>query len=68
MSWFLAKIANRFAVDLDAETRSLMQHGSEWPAETVEKDRRELIAGLCALDRGLSAAKRSLDLGEALER
>ena len=66
--WFLVKIANRFDVDLDAEMRSFVLRARERPAEVVEQDRSELIAGLRALDHELEAAKRSLDLGEELER
>jgi len=61
--WFLVKIANRFDVDLDVEAQSLVQRADEWTTETIEKHRRELVAGLQALDQELEAAKRSLDLG-----
>jgi NTP pyrophosphatase (non-canonical NTP hydrolase) len=60
--WFLVKIANRFDLDLDAETRGFVQRAGEWSAETVAEYRAELIAGLKSLDQELLAAKRSLDL------
>jgi hypothetical protein len=46
----------------DAETQGFIQRAGEWSGGTVRKYRDELIAGLCALDRELWAAKRSLDL------
>ena len=61
--WFLVKIANRFDLDLDAETRGFVQRAGEWSAETGGKYRDELIAGLKSLDQELLAAKRRLDLG-----
>lgn len=60
--WFLVKVANRFDVDLDVETRDLVRRAGEWTAETVGKHRSELIASLQTLDRELLAAKRALDL------
>jgi NTP pyrophosphatase (non-canonical NTP hydrolase) len=60
--WFLVKISNRFDLDLDAETRSFVQRAGNRSAETAEKYRDELIAGLRSLDQELVAAKRSLDL------
>ena len=60
--WFLVKIANRFDLDLGAETQGFVRRANEWPAETVEKYREELIAGLQALDQELLAAKRDLDV------
>lgn len=61
--WFLVKIANRFDLDLDAETQGFVQRAGERSAETAAKYRGELIAGLKALDQELLAAKRGLDLG-----
>jgi NTP pyrophosphatase (non-canonical NTP hydrolase) len=60
--WFLVKIANRFDVDFDAETQGFVQRAGEWTAETVGKHRGELIAGLRALNKELSAAQSKLDL------
>ena len=60
--WFLVKIANRFDLDLDVETRSFVQRANGRTAETVAKYRDELVAGLRALDQELLGAKSSLDL------
>ena len=58
--WFLVKIANRFDVDLDVEAQNLVQRANEWTPETIEKHRRELVAGLRALDEELVVAKSKL--------
>ena len=60
--WFLVKIANRFDVDLDTEAQDLVQRAGEWTTETVGKHRRELVAGLQALNEELSVAKSKLDI------
>ena len=60
--WFLAKVANRFSVDLDAEAQSLIKRASEWPTATIEKHRGELIASLRTLDEELAVARSKLEL------
>jgi len=60
--WFLVKIANKLDIDLDREVQSLVKRVDEWPIETIEKHRCELIDGLRTLDRELSAARSKLDL------
>jgi NTP pyrophosphatase (non-canonical NTP hydrolase) len=64
--WLLAKIANRFDVDLDIETRGFVQRAGEWTIETVGKHRRELVAGLQALNEELAVAKSKLGIEEKM--
>jgi len=64
--WFLVKIANRFDVDLDAEAQSLVQRAGEWTPETIEKHRRELVAGLQTLNEELAAARSKLGIGDEM--
>jgi hypothetical protein len=59
---FLVKIANRFDLDLDAETRGLVQRAGEQSAETTARYRGELLASLRSLEQELLEAKRRLDL------
>jgi NTP pyrophosphatase (non-canonical NTP hydrolase) len=60
--WFLAKIANKFDVDLDVEAQGLVSRQSEWSTATIEEYRGELIAGMRTLDQELAAAKSKLNL------
>jgi len=60
--WFLVKIANRFDLNLDAETQGFVQRASATSAETVARYRDELVAGLRSLDQELLVAKRGLGL------
>ena len=54
--WFLLKIANRFDIDLDAEASDFIETANEWQDKYLDN----LMSGLQALDRELSAAKRKL--------
>ncbi|MBN1934347.1 MAG: hypothetical protein JW934_06765 [Anaerolineae bacterium] len=60
--WFLVKIANRFQVDLDVEAQGLVQRAGEWTVEMTGKHRRELVAGLQALNEELVVVRSKLNL------
>jgi NTP pyrophosphatase (non-canonical NTP hydrolase) len=54
--WFLAKIANRFSIDLDAESSGFIENADEWQGKYLD----DLMNSLRALDQELSTAKREL--------
>jgi NTP pyrophosphatase (non-canonical NTP hydrolase) len=54
--WFLLKIANRFGIDLDAETSDFIENADEWQDKYLD----DLISSLRALERELSTAKKEL--------
>jgi NTP pyrophosphatase (non-canonical NTP hydrolase) len=55
--WFLLKIANRFGIDLDAETSDFIENADEWQDKHLDN----LMSSLQALDQELSTAKKELD-------
>ena len=57
--WLLARIANKFEIDLDEKVQVFIQRMEERPKGFY---RRELIEGLRAVDQELSIAKDEIDL------
>lgn len=54
--WFLAKIANRFNIDLDTEASDFIENADEWQGKYFDN----LMSSLRALERELATAKREL--------